>query len=96
MSIVTVVAKVVTKGDSVDAVKAELLKLVTETRKEQGCIEYRMHQDNADPRVFIFYENWESMASLERHMNAPHFKSYVAAVGAVIAEKVVHQMTEIG
>ena len=60
MSNLTVVAKVTAKKDSVDNVKSELLKLITPTRKENGCIEYNLHQDNDDPAVFIFYETWES------------------------------------
>lgn len=93
MAIVTVVAKVVARTDAIDVVKTELLKMIEPTRKENGCIEYRLHQDNTDPATFIFYENWESMACLERHMDSVHFKNYVAAVGNLIADKVVHKMT---
>ena len=74
MSKLTVIAKVVAKRVSVEAVKAELLKLIEPTRKENGCIEYNLHQDNEDPTVFIFYENWESAACLEKHTNSDHFK----------------------
>jgi len=95
MSIVTVVAKVTAKSDAIEAVKAELLKMIAPTRQEKGCIDYRLHQDNVNPAVFVFYENWESPASVEQHMNSSHFKAYVAAVGDLIAEKTVHQMTEI-
>lgn len=93
MSIVSVVAKLTIKADAVEAVKSELLKLIKPTREEEGCLEYRLHQDNADPRVFIFYENWQSMACLERHITTPHYKSYVAAVAAAVIDKVVHKMT---
>ncbi len=93
MSIVTVVAKLVVREDRVDAVKSELLKLVAPTRKEEGCIDYRLHQDNADPTVFIFFENWESMAALERHLATPHYRNYAAAVEGALMEKVVHKMT---
>lgn len=96
MSIITVAAKLVVKEAGVDSVKSELLKLITPTRQEEGCLEYRLHQDNENPCVFIFYENWQNSACLERHMNSAHFKSYVAAVGDLLAEKVVHRMTEIG
>ncbi|MHB8123335.1 MAG: putative quinol monooxygenase [Desulfuromonadaceae bacterium] len=95
MSKLTVIAKVVAKKDSVEIVKSELLKLVPPTRKEAGCIEYNLHQDNEDPAVFVFYETWDSPASLENHMNSEHFKSYVNAVGDLIEEKVVHKMTRI-
>ena len=95
MSIVTVVAKVTAKSESIEAVKVELLKLIEPTRRENGCIEYRLHQDNDDPSVFVFYENWQSLACLEQHMNSQHFQSYVTAVGNLITDKVVHKMTEI-
>ncbi|HEY3307355.1 MAG TPA: putative quinol monooxygenase [Desulfuromonadaceae bacterium] len=95
MSKLTVIAKVVAKGDAVEAVRAELLKLIVPTRQERGCLEYRLHQDNQDPAVFIFYENWESTACLEQHMNSLHFKEYIAAVDGLITEKVVHKMTGI-
>ena len=96
MSKVTVVAKVVAKRESVERVRGELLSLITPTRKEEGCIEYRLHQDNEDPAVFIFYENWESEACLARHMESDHFKNYVSAIDGMLEEKNVHRMTIIG
>src|SRR5690349_19751996 len=92
---VTVIAQVVSKQDSVEAVKAELLKLLVPTRNEDGCIEYKLHQDNQDPALFIFYETWESATCLERHMNTDHFKRYIKAVDGMIEDKTVHIMTRI-
>jgi quinol monooxygenase YgiN len=95
MSIVTIVAKVTAESDAIEAVKAELLKMIAPTRQEEGCIEYRLHQDNDNPAVFIFYENWKNLACLEQHMNSKHFQAYVAAVGDLLANKSVYKMTEI-
>ncbi len=95
MSRLTVVAKVVAKKESVESVKSELLKLVAPTREEEGCIEYNLHQDNDDPALFIFYENWESAACLEKHITSDHFKAYAGAVDGLIEEKTVHKMTRI-
>lgn len=95
MSKVTVVATLVFKADALEQVKPELAKLVAATRTEEGCIEYRLHQDTNDPAVFIFYENWASMVCLERHLNAAHFKQYVAAVGHLITERAMHTLTEV-
>lgn len=95
MSKLTVVAKVVAKKEAVENVRTELLKMIAPTRREQGCIEYRLHQDNNDPAVFVFYENWENAACLERHMASEHFRAYLNAVDGLIADKVVHLMTEI-
>lgn len=95
MSTVTVVAKVTAKNDAIEKVKAELIKMLAPTRQEEGCIEYRLHQDNDNPAVFVFYENWKNLTCLEQHMNSPHFQAYVAEVGDLITEKVVHKLTEI-
>lgn len=93
MAIVTVVAKLVVKEDAVETVKAELFKLIEPTRQEKGCIEYRLHQDNATPNIFIFYENWQDMASLEQHLSSTHYKNHIVAVADLISDKVVHKMT---
>lgn len=95
MANLTVVAKLVAKKESIEALKAELIKMIAPTRREDGCIEYRLHQDNTDPSVFIFYENWQDQACLGQHMNSLHFKQYVLATEALLAEKSVHLMTEI-
>lgn len=93
MSLLTIVAKLVAKKESVESVKSELLKLIAPTRNEDGCIDYRLHQDNVDPAIFVFYENWESAACLEKHMKSDHYKAYVRALDGLIEEKVVHKMT---
>ncbi len=95
MPIITVVAKLVAKKEAVEKVRAEALKMVEPTRQEPGCIEYRLHQDNEDPSIFLFYENWENLSCLEQHIKSAHYQSYVAAVGDLLSEKIVYKMTEI-
>ena len=95
MSRVTVAAKLVAKKECVAAVKNELLKLVEPTRHEAGCIEYRLHQDMLDPAVFLFYENWESPAHLERHVTTDHYTAYAAAVQDMLESKAVNKLSEI-
>ncbi len=95
VSKITVVAKIVAKQVAVEAVKNELLKLILPTRKESGCIEYRLHQDNQEPALFFFYETWESAAALEQHKNTDHYKAYVRALNGMVEDKVVHKMTPI-
>ena len=95
MSAITVVAKLVAKQEAIEPVKAELLKMITPTRQEPGCREYRLHQDTQDPAVFLFYENWANLSCLEQHLSSTHYRSYVAAVADLIADKVVHKLAEI-
>jgi quinol monooxygenase YgiN len=95
MSKITVVAKIVAKKDCVEAVKAELLKLIPPTRRESGCIEYNLHQDNQDPSIFLFYETWESAAYIENHISTNHYNEYVKALDGMLEEKIVNKMTRI-
>ncbi len=95
MSKLTIVAKVVARKNSIEKVKNELLSLVEPTRKENGCQEYRLHQDNDDPAVFIFYEIWKNQLSLEQHLRSRHYLDYLAAVDGFLAHKLVQKMTGI-
>jgi quinol monooxygenase YgiN len=95
MSKITVIAKVVAKQDSVDNVKSALLKIIEPTRKEDGCIDYTLYQDNKDPAVFVLHENWKSKDDLEKHMNTAHFISLVAAIGDITEEIVINKLTQL-
>ena len=90
---VTIIAKVVAKPASVEKVKGELLKLVEPTRKEPGCIVYRLHQDNTDQAQFVFYERWESAEHLQKHMQSDHFKRFQSVLADSIATTAVQKLT---
>ena len=95
MTNVTIIAKIVAQQEFIEAVIAELLKLVLPTKKEHGCIEYTLHQDNQNPALFIFYETWESAAAIEKHINSDHYKAYAKALDGMLEDKVVNKMTRI-
>jgi quinol monooxygenase YgiN len=92
----TIVADIKAKSDQVDLVKAELLKLIATTRAEKGCINYDLHQDNANPAHFLFYENWESRELWQAHMGSQHLKDYMAATDGAVAELTLSEMTRVG
>ncbi len=70
-----VVAKIVSKSECIEELKAVLLTLIEPTRVEAGCISYEMLQNNDDPADFTFIESWESMVHLEAHLQTDHFKA---------------------
>jgi quinol monooxygenase YgiN len=92
----TIVANIIAKADQVDLVKAELLKLIEVTRAEAGCINYDLHQDNANPAHFMFYENWQSRELWQAHIGNQHLADYVAATEDAVVEFIVNEMTVIG
>lgn len=95
MSKLAVVAKIVAKKDLMASVKSELLKIIPPTRKEDGCISYNLFQDNDNPAVFFFFENWESAEHLEKHMNTAHFKELVAAIGGITEEIAINKLAQV-
>ncbi|MEM1002312.1 MAG: putative quinol monooxygenase [Bacteroidota bacterium] len=96
MSKLTIVARILAKEDKLELVKSELLKLIPITRAEKGCINYDLHQDNENPNLFIFYENWESRELWQIHMNNDHLAQYMKATDGAVEEFVLHEMSVIG
>jgi len=89
----TIVARIEAKKESVKLVKAELLKLLEPTLKEEGCIQYDLHQDNENPAVFLFYENWESRDLWRKHMQNEHLATYMKATEGAVESFVLNEMT---
>ncbi len=95
MSKLTIIATIVSKEDKTELVKAEMIKLIDKTRVEDGCINYDLHQDNSNPAHFVFHENWESEAHLEKHLASQHIADYMAATEGCIETFVLNKMTHI-
>ncbi|MBT8363058.1 MAG: antibiotic biosynthesis monooxygenase [Deltaproteobacteria bacterium] len=90
----TIVARIEANSDKIEWVKAELLKLIEPTLKEAGCIQYDLHQDNENPAVFLFYENWESRELWQEHMNNAHLAEYMKATEGAVASFTLNEMTK--
>ncbi|MEI6056256.1 MAG: putative quinol monooxygenase [Lentisphaerota bacterium] len=92
---VTVIAKFTAKAGCTQKVKTQLCKLLVPTRKEKGCINYDLHEDNSDAGVFIFHENWESNELLDKHLSSEHIKNFLSALPDIIETAEVHKMTKL-
>ncbi len=96
MANLTIVANIHAKKDQVDLVKSELMKLISTTRSEEGCVNYDLHQDNENPAHFLFYENWTSRELWQQHMGAPHLAAYLEATDGAVESFTLSEMTQIG
>ena len=92
----TIVARILAKDEKRDLVKSELLKLIPITRAEKGCINYDLHQDNENPNLFLFHENWESRELWQRHMSNAHLADYKKATDGAVDDFTLNEMTVIG
>jgi len=91
----TIIARILAKEEKRELVKSELLKLIEPTRAEEGCINYDLHQDDKNPNLFLFHENWTNRALWEKHTSNTHLAAYVKATEGAVKEFVVHEMAQI-
>lgn len=92
----TIVARILAKAEHRELVKAELLKLIDITRNEEGCVNYDLHQDNEDPNLFLFYENWTSRSLWQKHMENTHLAEYMKATDGTVDDFSLNEMTVLG
>lgn len=84
----TVVARCRAKPGLEAAVKEEILSLVAPTRAEPGCLNYDLHQAQADPALFLLYENWRSRKDLDEHLAMPYLAAFLGKAEKLLAEPV--------
>ena len=91
----TIVARIEANPGREELVKSELMKLLGPTRAEAGCLQYDLHQDNDNPAVFLFHENWENRELWRRHMESEHITNYAAATAGAVASFALNEMTRV-
>ena len=75
-ALLTVVAEMRAKRGREDDLRNAALALIEPTRKEEGCVQYDLHEHKAEPGRFVFYENWASEADLARHAASAHLSAF--------------------
>jgi quinol monooxygenase YgiN len=78
--------RVVAKGKLKPEVQVEeylkqARELVSETRKEEGCIYYALHQDIKDPSIVTMLEEWVDEEALNQHGKSEHVLRIVPELG---------------
>lgn len=85
---VTVFARMKAKDGIEENVRQELMSLVPQTKSEEGCINYDLHQSVDEKTLFMFYENWRSKEDLDKHLEMPYLKSFLEKADKILAEPV--------
>jgi quinol monooxygenase YgiN len=83
---VRVVAHLAAKPETVEQTREVLLGLVGPTRAEEGCIEYELHQNTADPTDLTFIEEWTDDAALDAHLQTAHIAEAIEKLNDLLAE----------
>ncbi len=56
---------------------AELEKMQTASREEDGCIRYGFFSAVEDPLSFVAVEEWRDREALDAHFTQPHLQEFV-------------------
>jgi quinol monooxygenase YgiN len=69
-----------------EAALREILEgLIAPTRKEAGCLDYRLVENREDPAQFTFIEEWTNEAALEAHFETEHLVRGRERMGDLLA-----------
>ena len=80
-----VIARVKARPNKVNELLSVLSSLVEPTRKEPGCISYKLLQNNEDPTDFVLIEEWQSSTALQSHFATKHFKDALVKLPNLVA-----------
>ncbi len=75
--LLTVIAHMRAKPGREQELRELLESLIEPTAKEDGFINYDLHQAVDDPTSFYLYENWTSPEALDARFATPHLKHFV-------------------
>lgn len=84
--LLTVVAYMKAAPGREDDLRQALTALVEPTSKEEGYVTYDLHEGTDEPGRFVFYENWESAAHLDAHLDTPHLEAFKATMDELLDE----------
>jgi len=92
-----VVAIMQAKPGKEDELRDLLLSLIEPTQKEPGYIRYELHSNNDNPAEFVFIEEWESDAALDKHLQSAHLQAAIEQIPELLAgELEIRRLTKLG
>lgn len=73
-SVIHCVIDMFVKPQSAEKVRTILLNILEPTRKEDGCLKYKLFENMADPCQFTLIGAWENEDAFEDHLQSDHFR----------------------
>lgn len=95
MSEIRVIATIISKDNEIDFVKSAAKSIVDESNRDEGCIQYELHQDNKEQNVFVFFEIWKNQESLDKHNETTHLKGFIEKIKDKVSLLDVKVMSKI-
>ncbi|TCD27839.1 antibiotic biosynthesis monooxygenase [Pedobacter psychrodurus] len=87
-------AIVKSKKETVAALRNVLLDMVVNSRKEEACIQYDLHEA-AEDNTFIFQEEWKDQAGLDLHNQQPYILAFVVQADTLADDVVIYKTEKL-
>ena len=87
----TVILK--SKSEYREELKSVLENLVENSRKEEACLQYDLHQNIEDPNIFIFHEVWKNKEGLDLHNKQSYLVKFSQTAESLLQEKIIIYLT---
>jgi quinol monooxygenase YgiN len=71
---IRVVAKNYVKPEKIQEFIVLCKKLVEESVKGEGCIDYGLYQELDNPGILTILEEWRDKSNLDKHLKSKHFR----------------------
>ena len=81
-----VIAELIAKPGSADALRDLLVPFVVTARTEPGCKHYTLMEVQSEPGRFLTFEIWANRAALDAHMVTPQIKELGPKLGPILAK----------
>lgn len=91
----TIIARPTVDPAKIEEIKIAMLELVQATLKEEGCISYKLYQDNQEKNKFAFIEAWENHELWRKHMEGEAIKEFNQKISGRIIDFELQQMDRV-
>nr|WP_245505199.1 putative quinol monooxygenase [Neorhizobium sp. S3-V5DH] len=65
-----------------------MLRLVSPSRKEEGCLRYETHQSNDVPDAWMMLEDWRHASDFKLNKSTNYVQAFMAKVHELCVEDV--------
>ncbi len=81
------------KEDKRDLFLAATAIMLSSVRKDLGCIQSYVFEDDTAPNKFFFYEEWQNKAMWMKHLQQPYIAKFIEQTEGLSTEREVRKFT---
>lgn len=79
-AVITTLLRIPVSARNKSEVTRLLRSLIEPTRVETGCTDCRLYQEQKNPNVLAWVEEWQTREDLDQHLRSPAFTKILAAL----------------